>query len=42
MHKVIEKLEEQLGKTSKNIAEKGLSQGNLDEIFKLTVAIKNL
>lgn len=42
MHKAIEALKEQLGKTSKNIAEKGLSQGNLDEIFKLTVSIKNL
>lgn len=42
MHKVIKALKEQLGRTSKNIVDKGLSQGNLDEIFKLTVAIKNL
>lgn len=42
MHKVIAALKEQLGKTAKNITEKGLSSGNLDEIFKLTVSIKNL
>lgn len=42
MYKVIKALKEQLGRTSKNIVDKGLSQGNLDEIFKLTVAIKNL
>lgn len=42
MHKVIEALKVQLNKTGRNIEEKGLSTGNLDEIFKLTVAIKNL
>lgn len=42
MHKVIEALKVQLNKTGRNIEEKGLSTGNLDEIFKLTSAIKNL
>ncbi|NBH15372.1 hypothetical protein D3Z36_14595 [Lachnospiraceae bacterium] len=42
MQKVIEALKEQLGKTAKNIVENKLSASNLDEIFKLTVSIKNL
>lgn len=42
MHKVIEALKEQLATTNKNITTKGLSTGLLDEVFKLTVAIKNL
>lgn len=42
MHKVIEALKEQLTRTGNNIKDKGLSSGTLDEIFKLTVAIKNL
>lgn len=42
MHKVIEALKVQLNKTGRNIEEKGLSTGNLDEVFKLTSAIKNL
>ncbi len=42
MHKVIEALKEQLATTNKNITTKGLSSGLLDEVFKLTVAIKNL
>lgn len=42
MHKVIAALKDQLAKTGKNITEKGLSTGNLDEVFKLSTAIKNL
>lgn len=42
MHKVIAALKDQLTKTGKNITEKGLSTGNLDEVFKLSTAIKNL
>lgn len=42
MHKVIAALKDQLAKTGKNITEKGLSQGLLDEVFKLSTAIKNL
>lgn len=42
MHKVIAALKDQLATTNKNIVGKGLSQGLLDEVFKLTVAIKNL
>ena len=42
MHKVIAALKDQLAKTGKNITEKGLSTGNLDEVFKLSAAIKNL
>lgn len=42
MHKVIAALKDQLAKTGKNITEKGLSMGNLDEVFKLSTAIKNL
>lgn len=42
MHKVISALKDQLAKTGKNITEKGLSTGNLDEVFKLSTAIKNL
>lgn len=42
MHKVISALKDQLNKTGKNITEKGLSTGNLDEVFKLSTAIKNL
>lgn len=42
MHKVIAALKDQLAKTGKNITEKGLSTGNLDEVFKLSTAIKTL
>lgn len=42
MHKVIEALKEQLATTNKNIVTKGLSTGLLDEVFKLSTAIKNL
>ena len=42
MHKVIAALKDQLAKTGKNITEKGLATGNLDEVFKLSTAIKNL
>lgn len=42
MHKVIAALKDQLATTNKNIVGKGLSQGLLDEVFKLSTAIKNL
>lgn len=42
MHKVIDKLNEQFEKTCRNIVEKGLSSGLLDEVYKLSVSIKNL
>lgn len=42
MHKVIDKLNEQFEKTCRNIVEKGLSSGLLDEIYKLSVSIPNL
>ncbi len=41
MHKLIQKMEDQLTIEMKNAMEK-LTPGNLDTIFKLTVAIKNL
>ena len=41
MHKLIQKMKEQLDIEAKNATEK-LTPGNLDTIFKLTVAIKNL
>lgn len=42
MHKTIEALNTQLEKTAKNISEKGLSVGNLDEVFKISASIVNL
>lgn len=42
MHKVIDKLNEQFEKTCRNIVEKGLSSGLLDEVYKLSESIKNL
>lgn len=41
MHKLIQKMKDQLSIESKQAEEK-LTSGNLDTIFKLTVAIKNL
>ena len=41
MHKLIQKMKDQLDIEAKNATEK-LTPGNLDTIFKLTVAIKNL
>ena len=41
MHKVIQKLKDELSLQIKN-AEKELTNGNLDNIFKLTTTIKNL
>lgn len=41
MHKLIQKMKDQLAIEAKNATEK-LTPGNLDTIFKLTVAIKNL
>ena len=41
MHKLIQKMKDQLAIEAKNAMEK-LTPGNLDTIFKLTVAIKNL
>ena len=41
MHKLIQKMKDQLAIEAKNAIEK-LTPGNLDTIFKLTVAIKNL
>lgn len=41
MHKLIEKMKEQLNVEAEQATEK-LTQGNLDAIFKLTCAIKNL
>lgn len=41
MHKLIQKMKDQLSIEAKNATEK-LTPGNLDTIFKLTVAIKNL
>lgn len=41
MHKVIQKMKDELAIQAKNAEEK-ITNGNLDNIFKLTVAIKNL
>lgn len=41
MHKLIQKMKDQLAIEAKQAEEK-LTSGNLDSIFKLTVAIKNL
>lgn len=41
MHKLIQKMKDELAIQAKNAEEK-ITNGNLDNIFKLTVAIKNL